>query len=70
MAFTIVLVRHRNIVIKEGVALDPNAINDIEKNPAGTGGNGTNAPTATATAPRVIRTDVDVPQQLAAPVSV
>ncbi|KAG1705271.1 hypothetical protein DVH05_004201 [Phytophthora capsici] len=70
MAFTIVLVRHRNIVIKEGVALDPNAINNIEKNPAGTGGNGTNAPTATATAPRVIRTDVDVPQQLAAPVSV
>ncbi|ETK93620.1 hypothetical protein F441_03358 [Phytophthora nicotianae CJ01A1] len=69
LAFTIVLVRHRNIVIKEGVNLDPNAINnDIEKNPAGTGGN--MSTTTTATSPRVIRTDVDVPQQLAPPVSV
>ncbi|POM73153.1 Hypothetical protein PHPALM_10022 [Phytophthora palmivora] len=65
--FTIVLVRHRNIVIKEGVNLDPNAINkDIEKNPAGT----SSSSTTTATSPRVIRTDVDVPQQLAPPVSV
>ncbi|KAG3253570.1 hypothetical protein PI124_g1881 [Phytophthora idaei] len=70
LAFTIVLVRHRNIVIKEGVNLDPNAINnDIEKNPAGTGGNGTST-TTTATSPRVIRTDLDVPVPLAPPVSV
>ncbi|KAL4109807.1 hypothetical protein PRIC1_001502 [Phytophthora ramorum] len=67
--FTIVLVRHRNIVIKEGVNLDPNAINntDIEKNPAGTVGTST---TTTATSPRVIRTDLDVPKPLAPPVSV
>ncbi|KAE9213366.1 hypothetical protein PF002_g17979 [Phytophthora fragariae] len=69
--FTIVLVRHRNIVIKEGVNLDPNAINnDIEKNPAGMGGNTAAPTTTTATSPRVIRTDLDVPKPLAPPVSV
>jgi len=65
--FAVVLVRHRNIVIKEGVNLDPNAINnDIEKNPAGVGGNAA----ATATSPRVIRTDLEVQKPLAPPVSV
>ncbi|CAI5705668.1 hypothetical protein KXD40_000822 [Peronospora effusa] len=57
--FTIVLVRYRNIVIKEGVNLDPNAINDIDKNLA-----------RTAASPRVIYKDVSIPGSLTPSVSV
>ncbi|KAL7690214.1 hypothetical protein Plhal304r1_c013g0050461 [Plasmopara halstedii] len=61
-AFAIVLVRHRNIVIKEEGKQD---FNDIEKNTAGTSRN-----TTTATSPRVIRMDLEVAKPLAPPVSV
>ncbi|CAH0482290.1 unnamed protein product [Peronospora belbahrii] len=67
--FTIVLVRYRNIVIKEGVNLDPKAINNnMDKHFTGTNGN--MATSMTATSPRIIRTDINVPISLASSVKV
>ena len=57
--FTIVLIRYRNIVIKEGVKLDPNAFNDIDKNLS-----------RTTASPRVIYKDINVPVSLTPSVSV
>ncbi|KAG7390220.1 hypothetical protein PHYBOEH_007071 [Phytophthora boehmeriae] len=62
---TVVLVKHRNIIIKEGVPLDPNAVAN-NKNPAG----GKGSTTTTAASPRVIRTDQEAPKPVAPPVSV
>lgn len=62
------LIKHRNVIIKEGVALDPSAATNgttsaiaAEKNIAVSGG---------ASSPKVIRTDLEVGKSLAPPVSV
>ena len=63
--FAVVLVKHRNVIIKEGVSLDPNATPDKS--------NATQVPVpvpATASLPKVIRTDLEAGKSLAPPVSV
>jgi hypothetical protein len=66
LAFSIVLIKHRNVIIKEGVTLDPNA-------PATTATTAAEKAAANATAassPKVIRTDLEAGKSLAPPVSV
>lgn len=63
LAFSIVLIKHRTVIIKEGVPLDPNAVSGsmaAEK---------TAASTAVAS-PKVVRTDLEAGKSLAPPVSV
>ncbi|RLN20158.1 hypothetical protein BBJ28_00025210 [Nothophytophthora sp. Chile5] len=63
VVFSVVLMKHRNVIIKEGINLDPTATNnDLEKNAAGG--------TMSASSPRVIRTDLETAKTLAPPVSV
>ncbi|GAB9474459.1 hypothetical protein Gpo141_00011582 [Globisporangium polare] len=70
LAFSIVLIKHRNVIIKEGVALDPTAAAN------GTAASTTAAEKSIATSttgassPKVIRTDLEVGKSLAPPVSV
>lgn len=65
--FAAVLVKHRNVIIKESLNLDPTAAAagglSAEKAAA-------NATTGTASSPKAIRTDLEVGKPLAAPVSV
>jgi hypothetical protein len=63
-AFSVVLVKHRNVIIKEGVTLDPNATPDKNQLPLPVPA-GVSGPT-----PKVIRTDLEAGKSLAPPVSV
>jgi len=59
MAFAAVVIKHRNVIIKEGVSLDPNTANEKSA-----------ASSMSAPSPKVIRTDLEMGKSLAPPVSV
>ncbi|KAJ0402479.1 hypothetical protein P43SY_003411 [Pythium insidiosum] len=59
MVFAVVVIKHRNVIIKEGVSLEPGI--SVDKTPA---------MPASAPSPKVVRTDLEVGKSLAPPVSV
>lgn len=69
LAFSIVLIKHRNVIIKEGVALDPTAAANGTATSA-TAAEKSIAVSTGASSPKVIRTDLEVGKSLAPPVSV
>ncbi len=59
MAFAAVTIKHRNVIIKEGVTLETGAAQEKSA-----------ASSASALSPKVLRTDLEVGKSLAPPVSV
>lgn len=70
LAFSIVLIKHRNVIIKEGVALDPTAAASGTTTSATAAEKSIAVSTTGASSPKVIRTDLEVGKSLAPPVSV